>query len=273
MDTNEGKIVDHTTSAITSHSIAQDLNHLGVKPGHIVLVHSSLSKLGWVCGGSVGVILGLLQAVGETGTLVMPSHSGDLSDPKRWQNPPVPEDWWPVIYKNMPAYRPDLTPTRGMGAVPETFRKMQGVIRSAHPQLSFCAYGPMAEQITDGHELAHGLGENSPLARLYDLDGWVLLLGVGHANNTSLHLAETRAEFAGKKIVRSGAPVFVGDVRHWVEFDEVDYHEEDFTRLGEDFRKETGMQIIGRVGAAEALLMPQRTLVDYAVNWLEKHRQ
>jgi aminoglycoside 3-N-acetyltransferase len=272
MDTNEGKVIGRTPKPVTVESLLRDLIKLGVKPGMTLLVHSSLSKLGWVSGGPVAVILALLQALGAEGTLVMPTHSGELSDPKAWRNPPVPEDWWPVIYESMPAFQPDLTPTRAMGAIAETFRGKRGAVRSNHPQVSFAAFGPQAETITAGHSLVHGLGERSPLARLYDLDGWVLLLGVGHGNNTSMHLAETRADFPGKKRIKKGAPVIVDEVRQWVVFEDLEYNEEDFPKLGEDFGKDTGIEIFGRVGEAEARLMPQRALVDYAVGWMEKNR-
>jgi aminoglycoside 3-N-acetyltransferase len=273
MNSREGQIVANSPTLVTVKSLIIDLTNLGVKPGMTLLVHSSLSKLGWVCGGSVAVILALQQVLGTEGTLVMPTHSGDLSDPAAWKNPPVPEDWWQTIYETMPAYRPDLTPTRAMGAIPETFRRMDGVLRSDHPQYSFAAVGVHAEFITKEHFLEHGLGEGSPLARVYDLDGYVLLLGVEHGNNTSLHLAETRANFPGKKNKQNGSPLFVDGVRKWTIFEEVDYAEEDFPQLGADFAKDTGMEIQGLLGQGESRLMPQRALVDYAVGWLEKNRK
>ncbi|CAG0945909.1 partial SPbeta prophage-derived aminoglycoside N(3')-acetyltransferase-like protein YokD, partial [Anaerolineae bacterium] len=215
------------------------------------------------------------QVLGDEGTLVMPTQSGDLSDPAEWRNPPVPETWWQIIRETMPAFDPDFTPTRRMGKIPETFRKRKGVLRSGNPRDSFAARGPNASTITAHHSLEFGLGENSPLARLaaHDLNARVLLLGVGHGNNTSLHLAEYRANFPGKRIIKQGAPILVNGERRWAEFEDVDTNSDDFPLIGADFARDTGLQRAGKIAQADALFFPQRALVDYAVEWMERERK
>ena len=271
---SEKEIVQKTEVPATVESLQADLHALGVKPGMVVLVHSSLSAMGWVCGGAVAIIAALQKALSSDGTLVMPAHSPDLTEPSGWESPPVPESWWPVIRENMPAYDPVLTPTRSMGIIAETFRKQKGVLRSAHPQVSFCAYGPQASHITDNHALAFGMGEHSPLARIYELHGFVLLLGVDHGNNTSMHLAEHRATFPTKRIIQQGAPISTPDSRRWATFEDVDIDSSDFDRIGEDFLRSDAGHVVrrGRVGLADCQLMPQRNVVDFTVGWLEENR-
>jgi aminoglycoside 3-N-acetyltransferase len=259
---------------VTARSLADDLRELGVRPGMVLLVHCSLRSLGWVCGGAQAVILALQRAVRSYGTLVMPAHSGHLSDPAQWRHPPVPSGWLGQIRACLPPYDPSLTPTRGLSAVAELFRTLPDVVRSRHPQMSFAAWGAEAITVATDHGLDFGLGEDSPLARIYELDGWVLLLGVDHAVNTSLHLAEYRASYPAKTEVASGAPMLVGGHRRWRRFRDINLSSEDFARLGRDFiRRNPRLVRVGRVGLARAQLFPQRACVDFAVRWLERHRR
>lgn len=256
---------------VTQPDIVRDLHALGVELGMTLLVHSAMSKIGWVAGGQVAVIMALEEALSPEGTLVMPTHSADLTDPANWRHPPIPEEWKEPFRQNAPAYDKSMTPTYGMGAIPEAFRTQQGVLRSNHPHVSFAAWGTDAAFVTQDQPLSPIFGEGSPLARIYDIDGWVLLLGVGHGNNTSLHLAEWRADIPRTYEV-NGAPVMVNGLRQWISWQEMIWSDEDFVELGAAFAAETGLQRGGKIGVADALLLPQRPLVDFAVGWLEKRR-
>jgi len=178
----------------TRESLAADLRALGLPAGATVLVHTSLSAMGWVAGGPVAVVHALLDVLGPDGTLVVPTQSPGLSEPSSWSNPPVPAAWWPVIRDATPAYDPELTPPGGMGAVVEVVRHLPGFRRSDHPLLSFGAVGPAAASVLDPHPLAPALGDGSPLDRLAESGARTLLLGVGWDSATCLHLGEAAPE-------------------------------------------------------------------------------
>jgi aminoglycoside 3-N-acetyltransferase len=217
------------------------------------------------------VILALENAVGPDGTIVMPAFSGDLSEPSNWSRPPVPKSWCDTIRGNTPPFYPDLTPTRGIGAIAETFRKQDGTVRSNHPQVSLAARGPLAERITSNHSLSHSLGENSPLARIYELDGWVLLLGVDYLSNSSMHLAEYRAGHPVNKPSKCGAPILVDSRREWVVYDDIQFNEQVFPEIGKCFESETNAVKRGKTAMAESRLFRQRAVVDFTVEWLKGH--
>ena len=268
----EGSVVNYTKQPNTISSLKSDFIALGVKPGDIIIMHSSLSKIGWTVGGSVAVIKSMMDLLTPDGTLVMPTFTGDNSEPSEWENPPVPKSWWDIIRNEMPAFNPKITPTRGMGLIVETFRNWPGVLRNNHPVSSFAAWGKHANFIIDNHVLEADLGEGSPIARLYELNGLILLLGVTHENNTSLHLAEYRSEFPGKKYNNTGSAMMVKNQRKWVEWKELELNSDDFEQLGAEFESSFDFKL-KKIGEAKARLISLRTIVDFGVKWLPKNRK
>lgn len=267
----EADAIAATPSPVTVATLRRDLRALGLGPGAVVIVHSSLRALGWVAGGAQAVVQALLEMVGDEGTVVMPTQSTHLSDPAGWSNPPVPAHWVPLLREALPAYDPYLTMTRDMGQIVECFRHHPATLRSTHPTVSFAANGAQAAALVGIHPLTPSLGEGSPLGRLYEADALVLLLGVGHANNTSLHLAEHRATWASKANVSQGAPMLVDGERRWVTYEDLEARDDDFVLVGAAFGA-TGAERAGPVGAGTARLMRQRDLVDFAVAWMTTHR-
>ena len=254
----------------TVQSLASDLRALGVAAGDTLLMHSSARSLGFVAGGTQAVVQALLDALGPAGTLVVPTHTPDNTDPGDWCNPPVPEAWWPAIRLQAPGFDRCRTPSRWMGVIAETVRTWPGALRSDHPQVSFAALGRQAAAVTGGHRLTDALGESSPLGAIYRLDGKVLLLGCGHDSNTSLHLAEWRQQSPPRAV--TGASVRRADgTSEWITWTDVVARTDDFEQIGAAFEVAVGL-CTGEVGDADARLTPQRALVDFATDWMAAHR-
>ena len=263
---SEASLVARTETPKTRASLAEDLHEIGVTAGQVVVLHSSLKAIGWVAGGPVAVLLAFQDVLTEAGTLMVPTHTSDRTDPAGWRSPPVPANWVPIIRESVPAFDPALTPSRDMGIIAETLRTWPKVHRSQHPHVSFAAWGHLAEEITSNHALAWSMGEGSPLARAYSAGAMTLLLGT--RNCTSLHLAEA---FSGTaSLCTQAAAVYQNGVRAWVEFPDWIYSTEQFPEVLDAFCATEGIRP-GKVGDAETLLLDQRALVDYATDFFRHH--
>ena len=139
--------------------IATDLHNLGVQTGDLILVHASLRSLGKWPGGAETVVRGLLQAVGEGGTLLMPALS----------------------YEQQPPHIHDTRRTpSNVGALPEYFRQRPGTQRSLHPTHSVCGVGPAVEALFKDHLCDHTpCGPHSPFHLLPDRGGKSLCWAAG----------------------------------------------------------------------------------------------
>jgi aminoglycoside 3-N-acetyltransferase len=150
------------------------------------------------------------------------------------------------------------TPCRSMGVVADTFWRLPHVLRSNSPH-AFAASGPAASAITAPHPHDFPHGPDSPVGRVHELDGQVLLLGVGHDADTTIHLAEALAgvRYRCRKqltIVQNGKPVRLG-------YSEIDHCCQNFNRV-DDWLDAQGKQQRGHVGQAQARLARARDIVS-----------
>ncbi|MEM9515079.1 MAG: AAC(3) family N-acetyltransferase [Actinomycetota bacterium] len=267
----EANTIASVDAPTTQRDIEAALRQVGVRTDSVVIVHCSLSRLGWVVGGAPAVVGALRSVLGPDGTIVMPAQTG-VGDPSHWQAPPVPESWWPTIREHWPPFDPAATPFRGMGAVAECLARMPDTLHSGHPAVGFVAHGPRAAALMHPHPLGAGLGEGSPLARLYDAEADIVLLGVGHDNNTALHLAEARALGDRGPAIDDGAPLWVDGRRQWVGYTHLDYDEDDFPELAEAYRDAGGAQQRASIGFGEIERVPLLALVDFGERWIAAHR-
>lgn len=257
---------------VLKQDILAALEEAGVKKGQTIMVHTSLSSLGFVCGGAQVVIEALLESVGEDGTIMMPSQSWKNLDPTTGVHWEEPESWWQTIRDNWPAYDKDITPTNTMGAVAEMFRRWPGSLRSDHPARSVAANGKHARYLTADHDLSNIFGDGSPIGKLYELDGYVLLIGVGYDKNTSLHLADARADHPGKRDTMEYSAIMEEGKRIWQGYSTLYVDGEDFEQIGAEFEQACSVRKAA-LGNGIITLMKQRELVDFAVNWIERNRQ
>ncbi len=257
---------------LLKEDMIKTLKTVGVSQGQTIMVHTSLSRLGYVCGGAQTVIEALLECVGDEGTIMMPTQSWKNLDPDAGVHGDVAESDWQLIRDYWPAYDKALTPTNTMGATAELFRRWPGALRSDHPARSVAAWGKYAGYLTQGHTLSNIFGEGSPIGKLYELDGYVLLIGVGYDKNTSLHLADVRASYPSKHLSTEHSAVMIDGKRTWVAYETLFVDGEDFPAIG------TAFEALGKVkqeplGESSVRFMRQRDVVDFAVDWIEKNRK
>lgn len=261
-------VIRKTKNPLDKTMMIKAFQSMGIQKSDTIIVHSSLSKIGFVIGGAQAVVESLLETVSE-GTLVMPSHSGDLSDPKDWENPPVPSEWFEQLYEHMPAFSEDLTPTRSMGKIADCFLRKSGRYRSNHPQVSFTAYGKDAKIITEGHALTPGLGMDSPLGKLYNLTSKIVLIGVSFDHCTAFHLSEAMTNLM--PFTTTGSPIYRDGKREWVRYNEIEYDDSDFLLYGNTLLEE-GIGQKYSFGLTDVTILPFKESVDRVKDLMLKKR-
>jgi len=252
---------------------------LGVRPGDILMVHCSLSSLGYVVGGADTVVIALLEVVGASGTLV--AMTG-------WEHDPYHLNQWPAALQDAyrrdpPHFDPEVSEAvREYGRIPERIRTWPGARHSTHAEARFSAIGKAAKWITENQPWDHPGGPDSPLAKLVEADGSVLMLGAPLETLTVLHHAEELAKVPNKRLVTYSAPLRTPSGIEWREVHDIDTSEgafpyeqvvgarDGFEVIGEEALA-GGIGNAGQVGESRSYLFPARPLVEFGMHWMEKH--
>jgi aminoglycoside 3-N-acetyltransferase len=291
-------VEDHRVPGIGARGLsladlAGQLCALGVRAGQTLLVHASLSSLGWVEGGAATVIAALRGAVGAAGqgestggaagNVVVFTGTEENSTTSRAHLSRIAgltAEQVAQFRNRMPAFDRERTPS-GSGRIAEELRTTKGAVRSTHPQASFAALGPRAAELMSGHALNCHHGRRSPLGRMYalaadgQLDAAVLMLGVSYHACTALHLAEYRyraVQPSRYPAARTYSCVTTaGGRRRWTLYRDAVLDDSDFEKIGEHLDKEIA-EHQGYVGEALSRLMPFCAVVDHATNWMREYR-
>lgn len=163
---------------------------VGMTSNMAVMIHASLKGLGYLVNGPYDLIDAMVEIVRPRGTILAPTHTGQLTYPADWTRPVVPAEWVDTIHRNMTPFDPKKTPVRGRGILPEYFLRYAGVKRSMHPLNSVAALGRYAGHFISTHELQASEGIDSPCYKLFKKNGHVILFGVGLEACSALHVAE-----------------------------------------------------------------------------------
>ena len=255
--------------------LVDDLRRLGLHQARDVLVHCSMNRIGVVRGGPGTLLAAIRAVIGPQGTVVVPTQTADNSTTSRYYRSAVRDmtrRQRKRYVERLPGFHRDRTPSFRMGRLAEFVRQHPESVRSDHPQTSFAAIGPSAATLMARHDLASHLGDESPLAALYDAGGHCLLLGVGYDTCTALHLAEYRLP-PGVPVRTKQYRCFVarGNRRKSVVFRAVDLDDSCFPELGVQLDAEPFVRS-GQVGDTTARLIPVRPAVEYAIDWLARRR-
>jgi aminoglycoside 3-N-acetyltransferase len=270
----------HHPAPLTGPELLAGLQRIGVASGGIVMVHASLSRLGWVVGGSEAVVRSLLAAVGPSGTIC-----AQVS----WQETPLDLLGHPASHRRAYAAAPlPFVPevaeaARFEGRLAERVRTWPGARRSANADTGVAAVGAQADWLVEPHGPDDGFGRGTPYARLVQAGGQVLLLGAPLETISLLHHAEAIARVREKRRVRYRLPVAgAGGVVQWRDCEDLDVRNgpvpyERVVRDGEPplaviarAALAAGVGERGRIGAAPCHLFSAAPLVRFARRWLEE---
>jgi aminoglycoside 3-N-acetyltransferase len=261
--------MNHKCPRLAHEQLVRECKEIGLSRGDTIMVHASMRAVGEILGGPDVLIAALLETLGGEGTtMVYVGCQSPFDDVGRGVYTPEEEAF---ILEHCPPFEPDKArASRDFGAFAEFFRTTPGVICSQNPGCRMAAIGAKAEWMLNNHLLNYGLGTGSPLERLCDVGGKVVLIGSDLDAVTLLHYAEAIAPISEKKIVRIRVPLLRSSEKQWLDVEEYnsstgicDWPDRFFAEIVERYLKLHGAT--SRIGQATTYVLDAKELVEFAV--------
>lgn len=254
----------------TQRQLAESLRALGIVRGDVVMMHASVKAVGRVMGGPNVILQAVLDALTPAGTLMMYAGWNDIPD---FISELPPDERQRYLDEHPPFDPATARAVRDHSILAEFFRTWPGTHRSLNAEASMIAAGYKAKWLTREHPSDYGYGAGSPLARLVESGGKVLMLGAPLDTITLLHYAENRARLRYKTVVRYSYPVLRDGQKAWIDVEDFytgDPHDDySFEGIAREYLA-AGHGQRGKVGDAESYLFDAGDLARYAIEWLEQ---
>ena len=264
---------------VTKRQLVTEIRKLGLSEGQTVMLHASVKSIGHIAGGPQTILEAILEILTSSGTLMMLVAWEDT--PYNIFNASFQDDidkWPEKNRQKCPTFDPEHSRAdiKKMGILTEYLRTYPGSLRSPHP-LGYTAVGKLAQHVLKDQQWQYREGPGSPLEKLCDVGGKVLLLGAPTETVTLIHFAEYIADIPNKKTVRYKMPIIQNGERVWKDFEEYDFINgivpwpEDYFKSIVDEYIEKGNGVQGSVGMAKCHLFEAKDLINFGVNWMERN--
>jgi len=259
----------------TRASLRDDLTHIGLRDGDTVMVHAAMSKVGPLLNGPDALSNAILDVVGAEGTMLVYTSWDSVHDDLMDDDDRVLPEW----RDHVPGFDQQASrAVRMNGIIAEFVRTMPGARRSANPGASVAAVGKLADWITADHPQDYGYGDRSPLAKLVERGGRVLMVGAPWDTMTLVHHADHLAHLPGKLVRRYEVPFTEAAGKTWRVVEEFDTTEPVMEGLPEDYIEQIVTAYVaggagreGFIGLAPSLIVDAKPMLAFAINWLEAH--
>ncbi|WP_093068386.1 aminoglycoside 3-N-acetyltransferase [Sphingomonas sp. OV641] len=267
-------MTDVVPAFVTRRALCRDLQSIGLSAGQTVMVHAAMSKVGPLLNGPDALIQALLDVLGPDGTMMVYTSWDSVHDELLDNNGRVLPEW----RNHVPGF--DAAASRAVrmnGILAEFARTTPGARRSANPGASVAALGRLANWITADHPQDYGFGPGTPLAKLVEVGGRVLMIGAPWDTMTLIHHADHLADLSGKRVLKYEVPFAKDGGVTWRMSEEFDTGDPILNGMPDNYIEQIvcafvaeGNGVEGLVGQASSLLVEAGPVCAFATAWLER---